>query len=148
MIDELVRLIRLLEELDDESFEFDVERSENAAPGRSGDGRRSSRGRPGREKFEARRKVKKINRMIKKLERGDDADVEDLFEPEPPNVRVVGTDAGKRIVVDAAGAELDVDGDEIVVTVGGHTIRRTLDGEPKLVERTEKLGTTVFDIDA
>lgn len=146
MIDDLLRLIRLLDELDDEDFEFDVERSKNATPGRSGGSHQSSPRRTGREKFEVKRKIKKINRLLKKLERNDDADINDLFESEPPNIRFVETDAGWRIVVDAAGAELEVNGNDVVITVRGHESRRTLDNEPKLTERTEKLGITVFEI--
>ncbi len=146
MIDDLTRLLGLLDEFDDEDFEFDVEMSANAGPLRSGGGRQPGHGRSGRDKFEAKRRVKKVNRLLKKLERNDDIDVEDLFDPETPNVRLVETDAGCRVVVDEAGADLDWEGDEVVITVGGHEVRRALDSEPESIERTEKLGTTVFDI--
>lgn len=146
MIDDLLQLIRLLDDLDDEDFEFDVESDESTTPARSGGNRRSSRGRSGRDKYEMRRKVKKINRRLKKIERDENADLEELFESEPPNVRFVETDAGWRIVVDAAGAELELNGSDVVITVRGQEVRRTLDNEPELIERTEKLGTTVFAI--
>jgi hypothetical protein len=146
VIDDLTRLLGLLDEFDDEDFEFDVEMSADAGPFQSGGGDRPGRGRSGRDKFEAKRRVKKVNRLLKKLERNDDIDVEDLFDPEPPNVRLVETDAGCRLVVDAAGAELDLEGDEVVIAVGGHEVRRALDSEPKSIERIEKLGTTVFEL--
>jgi hypothetical protein len=146
VIDDLTRLLRLLEKFDDEDFQFDVEMSTSTGPLQSGGGRQPDRGRSGRDKFEAKRRVKKVNRLLKKVERNDDVDIEDLFESETPNVRLVETDAGCRIVVDAAGAELDSDGDEVVVTTGDQEVRRALDSEPESIERIEKLGTTVFEI--
>lgn len=146
MIDDLLRLVRLIDDLDEEDYELDLEAGANSASIRPSTGSRSRRERSGREKFETRRKIKKLNRLLKKLERDDDLEPEEVLESETPEVRVVETDAGCQIVVDAAGAVLELDGRDVVLTVGDHEVRRTLDGEPETIERTEKIGTTLFEI--
>jgi|APHM01.1.fsa_nt_gi hypothetical protein len=90
----LKQLQSMADDLDEDDFDFDIETNVSSASGsdplgskprstRRSTGRRPSRksgssSKSGSDKFEAKRKVKKLNRLIKKAERKG-ADLDDMF---------------------------------------------------------------------
>jgi hypothetical protein len=158
LIDELRGLLALI---DDEDFEFDVEANVETRPVGTGaaehsrgpdhDRSKSSRHeRSGREKFRARRRIKRLNRLLKRAERNG-YDVEDLIGDEEPPVRITVDEEGTAtVVVDCADAELEwAAGEETVVVRAGELVRsETLPFAVGSVETETKPGFTLFHVEA
>jgi hypothetical protein len=159
LIDELRGLLSLI---DDEDFEFDVETGVETRSVGTGTGRRprgpnhdrsksSRHERSGREKFRARRRIKRLNRLLKRAERNG-YDVEDLIGDEEPPVRVtVDEDTGEAtIVVDSADAKLEWEAGEDTVTLkAGEAVQsETLPFTVGSVETETKPGLTTFHVEA
>lgn len=143
----------LLDQLDEDDFEFDaggdVSPIRPQVRRRPRSGARPSRrtGRPsekhGREKFEARRKVKRLNRLLKKAER-EGYDIANLIESgrDRPLVRVVE----ETIYVDRPGAELDWKAGEssVIVEVDDEQVPKELPFTVESVRGEGNGGITVF----
>lgn len=155
-IAELLReMSGLVEQLDEEDFEFQtrvdtssisprVQRRPNGGirPNRR---KSSAHKKRGREKFEARRKVKRLNRLLKKAEKKG-YDMEDLIERgrNKPLVRV--EEQTKTLYVDRPEAELDWKEGEstVVVEVDNEVVTKKIPFNVESVEREIKDGLTVF----
>lgn len=159
LIDELRDLLALI---DDEDFEFDIEADVETRPVGTGAGKRprgadhdrsksSRHEHSGREKFRARRRVKRLNRLLKRAER-EGYDVEDLIGGDEPPVRITvdESEGTATVVVDCAGAELEWTAGEAAVAVkAGERVRsETLPFAVGSVETETKPGFTLFHVAA
>lgn len=160
LFDTIKRLRALLASLDDEDFEFDVEsnvdvRSIDAGQRRGhrpdrpkSSAHDSDKGRTGRDKFEARRKVKRVNRLLKKAERAG-LDIDDIMNGGDAHVDVrVEEENRALIVVEGADPELDWStGEEVVVVRTEHGNEATeLPFAVESVERTSNNEITTFTV--
>jgi hypothetical protein len=141
-ISKLVEVINtLLSELDDDEFEFNA--------GVNAGTIRDSGGPTGSDKFEARRKVKKLNRRLDELDDalGDDTDVRDVLSDEP-HIKVTEREYGAVVSVDEADADIrwEMGDPEVTVSHGsGETVKNV--GFPvSSVERNDAIGMTTFEI--
>jgi hypothetical protein len=151
----------LFDSLDEEDFEFDVEsnidvRSINTRPsrGRRSDRRKSSahdrsKRKNGRDKFEARRKIKKINRLLQKAERKG-LDPDDIMDGGDAHVDVRVDEDEKRAVISVEGADPELDcspGEDVVVLrmEDGNEVTE-LPFAVESVERTSNNEITTFTI--
>lgn len=144
---------KLVDQLDEDDFEFraggDVSsirpRVRKSPPRGIRPARRNRSGdrKSGREKFEARRKIKRLNRLLKKAER-EGYDIGDLIESgrEGPLVRV----EEETMYVDRPEAELEWTRGEptVVVVVDDHRVRTKLPFGVESVQREGNGGITVF----
>ncbi len=159
-MERLIRnILSLVETLDDADFEFAVDhdvrtrsigRRSTTRPRRRSPGtgkRRDASSLEGREKFRARRKIKRLNRLLKRAERKG-LDIEDLVEQDAPLVeRIDDPDGtGCTIVVDSAAAELEWNSgeDTVVVRCDEHTETVDVPFAVASVDRREKPQLTEF----
>jgi hypothetical protein len=162
----LQQIMGLLQELDNadlDQFDIDTDsttdvrniRSASQSPSkRRGDNRRKSsrHDKSGKDKFESRRKVKKLNRLLKKAERNG-IDLTDGIQHDDHSVQWRDTDAGWRVTVDRSDALFDyTENDDGTITV---TVRfKRIDDEhttqlpiaDPCVTRTVNNGITVFTL--
>lgn len=153
----LREMSELVKQLDEEDFEFQTQldassispRAQRHQNDRTGPNRRKSSAhkKEGREKFEARRKVKRLNRLVNEIEKKG-YDVTDLIEEgkNKPLVRV--EEATKKLYVDRPAAELDWKEGEstVVVEVDDEVVTKKIPFNVESVEREIKDGITVFQL--
>lgn len=164
----LQQIMGLLQELDEADLDqFDIEtdsttnvrnirsasRSSPSRRRRGDDRRKSSRhDKSGKDKFESRRKVKKLNRLLKQAEKND-IDLADGIQHDDHSVQWQEMDAGWRATVDRSDALLDYtenDDDTITVSVrfkridDEHTTQLPI-ADP-CVTRTVNNGITIFTL--
>jgi hypothetical protein len=111
-------VLALLDDLDEEDFEyFDIDVDSNMRNIRSGGvsnaPRSRDRDKTGKDKFEAKRKIKKLNKLLKQIE--SEGKTEDIFN-EPPLVRKYDTGDSINIVVDTEECDVDTEGSRIIVS--------------------------------
>jgi hypothetical protein len=162
----LQNIARLLQAIDDTDFEFDIERTTQRRsiarrPARrprrrrrrqssSSIASRDSEGLRGREKFAARRRIKRLNRLLKQAERRG-VSLDELLADEPPLVRRYDNgDSAATIVVEGEDAELEwtAGDDTVVVRCEAHTEEFQLPFAVETVERHRKHRITEFRLSA
>lgn len=163
MVKIINQILNLLDELDDEDLrQFDVDidtdvRSLSGGRRPMGPAHRQNPGssqppgtKRGREKFRAKRKVKKINRLLKEARRNG-YDVDEIVQSntsKPPLVRADSTDTGVDIIVDRGDARLEIE--EGVATISferiDHVESVPVTIETPVVETSRNLGVTAFRI--
>lgn len=121
----LKQLQSMADDLDENDFTFDIEtntsslsdgdplgskpRSTRHPTGRRGSRQSGTSNESGGDKFETKRKIKRLNRLIKKAERKD-ADLSDMFEGKKKTLTEVRTDDDAEtatILIDSPGAEVE-----------------------------------------
>lgn len=162
----LQNIVRLLQAVDNTDFEFDIEqtvqrrsiarrpaprpRRQRRRPNSSLSADRDSEGLRGREKFAARRRMKRLNRLLKQAERRG-VSLNELLADEPPLVRQYD-DGGSAatIVVEGDDAELEwtAGDDTVVVRCEAHTEEFQLPFAVETVERHRKHRITEFRLSA
>jgi len=156
--DLLSQIMHLLDELDESDLEqfdvdvnsrHDVRNIRSGTPGRkrSTSSRRKNNDKSGKEKFEAKRKAKRLRRLCKKADR-QDIDIGKGFQ-EKPLVRKYDTEDGVEITATRSDAELEFLNDS-VVGISFERISYTeefdLEFEDPGVEKTVNQGVTVFSL--
>lgn len=157
------QILTLLNELDDDDLrQFDVDidtdvrslsggrRPMGPAHRRSDGSSHHPREKRGREKFRARRKVKKINRLLKEARRNG-YDVDEMLATQaskPPLVRTDVGDDAVDIIVDRGDASLEVE--DGVATISfehvDHVESVPVAFETPVVETSHNVGVTTFHI--
>ena len=157
------QILTLLNELDDDDLrQFDVDidtdvrslsggrRPMGPAHRRSDGSSHQPREKRGREKFRAKRKVKKINRLLKKARRNG-YDVDEMLAAnasKPPLIRTDVTDEAVEITVDRGDAMLEIEND--VATIRFEDIDQTesvpIEIDSPVVETIQNMGVTTFCI--
>lgn len=149
--DVLARLESLVERLDPDAFELAVEtrggsRRVRARPTPARDGGDTDE-RAGREKFATRRKVRRLDRLLKRAGR-EGVEPAALVEPAEPRLRTVTDEETATVFVDrpAAEARPGDDGSTLVVETGGATVTAALPFEAVAVDREKRAGFTAFRV--
>lgn len=150
--DVLARLESLIDRLDREAFELAVEtrgetRRVRARP-TSARTDEDPDGPTGREKFATRRRVKRLDRLLKRAGR-EGIEPAALVEPAEPRLRTVPDGAATATVfVDrpAADAHPDDGGSTLVVETGEATVTADLPFEATAVDRQKRDGFTAFRV--